>query len=155
MYGVSLCALNKSCIFLKAVREAIAARQNLLLALGQLSAHVAFFLLSISFVVPKVTYLLRTTPAWQYPVSVSVSDGMLREATESILNVSRDLHQWIHANKERCIGLRRILNLALPVFLASAHKVASLVTVTLSTNSDGDYNQHGTVISGGSACPGV
>lgn len=47
MYGVSLCALNKSCIFLKAVREAIAARQNLLLAarkpLGQLSAHVAFF----------------------------------------------------------------------------------------------------------------
>ncbi|KAJ8732159.1 hypothetical protein PYW08_014889 [Mythimna loreyi] len=131
-------------IFLSAVPEAITSRTQLLLSaqerLKDLSAHVAIILLRMCFALPKITYLMRTTPTWLCPEEVSSFDNALKLVVQSVLNVSLDGPQWRQAALPiRCggLGVRCARDVGLPAFLASAHGVANLVTVLLGTNGDG------------------
>ncbi|KAJ8737619.1 hypothetical protein PYW08_000214 [Mythimna loreyi] len=136
--------LSGSPIFLSAVPEAITSRTQLLLSaqerLKDLSAHVAIILLRMCFALPKITYLMRTTPTWLCPEEVSSFDNALKLVVQSVLNVSLDGPQWRQAALPiRCggLGVRCARDVGLPAFLASAHGVANLVTVLLGTNGDG------------------
>ncbi|KAJ8721909.1 hypothetical protein PYW08_004311 [Mythimna loreyi] len=131
-------------IFLSALPEAITSRTQLLLSaqvrLKDLSAHVAIILLRMCFALPKITYLMRTTPTWLCPEEVSSFDNALKLVVQSVLNVSLDEPQWRQAALPiRCggLGVRCARDVGLPAFLASAHGVANLVTVLLGTNGDG------------------
>ncbi|KAJ8704365.1 hypothetical protein PYW08_013089 [Mythimna loreyi] len=92
------------------------------------------------FALPKITYLMRTTPTWLCPEEVSSFDNALKLVVQSVLNVSLDEPQWRQAALPiRCggLGVRCARDVGLPAFLASAHGVANLVTVLLGTNGDG------------------
>lgn len=123
--------------------EALTSRRQLLLAargrLDNLSAHVALVLLRMCFALPKITYLLRTTPTWLCPEEVYSFDNTLKSAVESILNISLNETQWSQAAlpiRFGGIGVRRACDVGLPAFLASAHGVADLVTSILCCNGD-------------------
>ncbi|KAJ8719313.1 hypothetical protein PYW08_011488 [Mythimna loreyi] len=92
------------------------------------------------FALPKITYLMRTTPTWLCPEEVSSFDNALKLVVQSVLKVSLDGPQWRQAALPiRCggLGVRCARDVGLPAFLASAHGVANLVTVLLGTNGDG------------------
>ncbi|XP_047999651.1 uncharacterized protein LOC125236770 [Leguminivora glycinivorella] len=91
------------------------------------------------FAVPKVTYLLRTTPTWLCPEEISYFDDTLKDTTEIILNVSLSVDQWTQASlpvRHGGLGLRRAGDVGLPAFLASAHGVADLVSRILHSHRD-------------------
>ncbi|KAI5639573.1 hypothetical protein NE865_07939 [Phthorimaea operculella] len=66
--------------------------------LGHLSAHVALILFRACFSLPKLTYVIRTTPTWLFPEEVSVVDGAIRNTVESVINVTLDDNQWLQAS---------------------------------------------------------
>ncbi|KAL3613036.1 hypothetical protein CASFOL_043125 [Castilleja foliolosa] len=128
-------------IFPEGIPEAFQVREQMLgLArdrLSHLSSHVALVLLKMCFAVPKITYLLRTTPSWLYPANIASFDDTLKDAVETILNVSLNDSQWCQASlpvRYGGLGVRRARDVGLPAFLASAHGVADLVTSILPTN---------------------
>ncbi|KAF2888940.1 hypothetical protein ILUMI_17233 [Ignelater luminosus] len=95
-----------------------------------LPSHVAYFLLKNCFAIPKLTYLLRTSPAWKFPEWCSDLDNQLKNGLESILNIQLDCVQWTQAFlliKSGGLGIRKITDIALPAFLASTFGVHALV----------------------------
>ncbi|XP_049886857.1 uncharacterized protein LOC126381429 [Pectinophora gossypiella] len=136
-------SLLGSPIFPEAIPEAIEIRRRLLLLaqerLRGISAHVALLLLRVCFAVPKITYLLRTTPTWLCPDEVGLFDGTLRDTLEIILNVSLSDDQWCQASlpiRYGGLGVRRAGDVGLPAFLASAHGVDNLVSEILNSHGD-------------------
>jgi hypothetical protein len=130
-------------IFPEAIPDAIETRTQLLLLarerLENIGAHVALVLLRMCFAVPKITYLLRTTPTWLCPNEVSSFDNALRDSAELILNVSLSDDQWSQASlpiRHGGLGLRRAGDVGLPAFLASAHGVSGLVSKILNPQGD-------------------
>ncbi|XP_063636072.1 coiled-coil domain-containing protein 18-like [Cydia splendana] len=124
--------------------EALQIRRNLLLLAGErlkgLTPHVALVLLQKCFAVPKITYLLRTAPVWLFPGDIETFDLAIKSTIESVVNVSLDDIQWTQAGlpiRHGGIGVRRVGDISLPAFLASAHGVADLVAKMLSLNGDG------------------
>ncbi|XP_047984053.1 uncharacterized protein LOC125224669 [Leguminivora glycinivorella] len=125
-------------IFEEAIPDAFEVRRQLLLSargrLKKLSAHVALVLLRICFAVPRLTYFLRTVPAWLRPEELDSFDVVLREAVESLLNVSLNPDQWDLASlpiRSGGLGIRRARDVCLPAFLASAGAVGGLVSQIL------------------------
>ncbi|XP_063631534.1 uncharacterized protein LOC134802767 [Cydia splendana] len=107
--------------------------------LEKLSAHVALVLLRVCFAVPKLMYFLRTVPTWLHPVQMDSFDCDLREFVESLLNVALNPEQWDLASlpiRSGGLGVRRVRDVSLPAFLASASGVVDLVTRILSPNGN-------------------
>ncbi|XP_073955687.1 uncharacterized protein [Choristoneura fumiferana] len=139
----SFCLLGAP-IFPSAVPEALEIRRDLLLFASErlkgINPHVALALMQKCFAVPKMTYLLRTAPAWLFPDDVGSFDVAIKSAVESITNVSMSDNQWAQAAlpiRYGGIGVRRLRDVSLPAFLASAHGVAGLVSNILSLDGDG------------------
>lgn len=108
--------------------------------LKNLSAHVALTLFRSCLSMPKLTYTLRTSPIWLYPVEAQELDDTIRYTLEELLNVSLDDNQWQQAAlpiRHGGLGIRQIRDTGLPAFLASAHGVVELVTRILSIDGDG------------------
>lgn len=130
-------------IFPSAVRDSLLLRKSALLSaharLKDISKHEALVLLKFCFAVPKLTYFLRTVPTWLYSTDVAEFDEALKLSVESILNVDMNKIQWTQASlpiRHGGLGVRRMCDVGLPAFLASAHGVVSLVTSILPTNGD-------------------
>ncbi|XP_073944805.1 uncharacterized protein [Choristoneura fumiferana] len=131
-------------IFPEGVTSALEAkRQALVLAqrhLTQLSAHVALTLLRNCFSMPRMVYLLRTAPTWLFEDEVKQLDDTIRGALEGVINVHLDDPQWCQAALPvRCggLGVRRVHDVGLIAFLASAHGVGDLVARILPCNGGG------------------
>ncbi|KAF2899322.1 hypothetical protein ILUMI_06853 [Ignelater luminosus] len=109
-------------VFLEFTTEKFKSLETMINRLIGLPSHVAYFLLKNCFAIPKLTYLLRTSPAWKFPEWCSALDNQLKNGLESILNIQLDCVQWTQASlpiKSGGLGIRKITDIALPAFLAS------------------------------------
>lgn len=112
--------------------------------LGDLNAHVSYLLLKNCLLIPKLTYLLRTSPFWKFDNVTSMIDRMLRDSLEQILNTSLNEQQWNQATLPinfGGLGIRKVSDLALPAFLSSAFGVTISVSQLLySTDQEIDHH---------------
>ena len=106
--------------------------------LSLLDRHPAFFLLENCFSMPKLMYLLRSSPTFQHPDLLADFDDCLKSCATDICNVSFDDIAWIQATlpiRLGGIGLRRASDLSLPAYLASISASQSLISeITLPYN---------------------
>ncbi|XP_049871788.1 uncharacterized protein LOC126370808 [Pectinophora gossypiella] len=122
-------------IFPDAVSAALREKKELLLRghaeLKRLSAHVALVLLRGSLSLPKLTYLIRTSPTWLFPQEVADIDEVLRCSLEDIINISLGEREWRQAGlpvRHGGLGVRRVQDIGVSAFLASANGSLELVT---------------------------
>ena len=95
------------------------------------SSHDAFLLLRYSFAIPKLTFLLRTSPAFLSPL-LQDYDSFLCSLLSSLLNVNLDYGTtaWVQASlpvRMGGLGIRRAVQLAPSCFLSSAAASRDLV----------------------------
>ena len=99
--------------------------------LSLLDKHPAYFLLKNCFSMPKLMYLLRSSPTFQHPDLLADFDDCLKSCATHICNVSFDDIDWIQATlpiRLGGIGLRCASDLALPAYLASISASQSLIS---------------------------
>ena len=99
--------------------------------LSLLDQHPAYFLLKNCFSMPKLMYLLQSSPTFQHPNLLADFDDCLKSCATHISNVSFDDIDWIQATlpiRLGGIGLRRVSDLALPAYLASISASQSLIS---------------------------
>ncbi|KAL1446386.1 hypothetical protein WDU94_005682 [Cyamophila willieti] len=102
--------------------------------LTDVNAHTAYLLLKNCFMIPKLTYLLRTSPFWKFVEMMKSIDKLLHDSLQAILNISLVENQWNQATlpiNNGGIGIRNVTDIALPAFLSSAHGVSTLVSQVL------------------------
>ena len=99
--------------------------------LSLLDRHSAYFLLKNCFSMPKLMYLLQSSPAFQHPDLLADFYDCLKSCATDIYNASFDDIGWIQATipiRLGGIGLRRASDLALPTYLASISASQSLIS---------------------------
>ena len=99
--------------------------------LSVLDRHPAYFLLKNCFSMPKLMYLLRSSPTFQHPDLLADFDDCLKSRVTDICNVSFDDIGWIQVTlpiRLGGIGLRRASDSALPAYLASISASQSLIS---------------------------
>ncbi|KAF2880869.1 hypothetical protein ILUMI_25303 [Ignelater luminosus] len=104
-----------------------------------LQSHIAYFLLRNCFSIPKLTYLLKTSPACAAIELINVTDRSIKVVFESISNISFDEQQWCIASlsiKFGGLGLRKTSDIMLPAFLSSVTSVLGLITMMLQNITD-------------------
>ena len=99
-----------------------------------LQTQDALLLLQHSFAIPKVMYILRSSPCFASP-QLSSFDGLLRSILSDVINTRLDIDSaWAQASlpvRFGGIGIRSTVQLAPSAFLASAAGCAELVQVLL------------------------
>ena len=106
----------------KFLQKKIAHLERAMKRLTLLQAHDALCLLKNSIAMPKLLYLLRTSPCFDNPLLASFDDT-LRRGMSLVLNVEHDDKQWSQATLPVHIGgveLRSTCMLAPSACLASA-----------------------------------
>ena len=77
---------------------------------------------------PRLMYLLRSSPTSQYPDLLADFDDCLKSCATYICNVLFDDIGWIQATLPIRLGLRRASDLALPAYLASISASQALIS---------------------------
>jgi len=98
--------------------------------LSLISAHSAFYLLRVSFSIPRLMYFLRCSPSWREESLLQSYDCVLQTRLESMINCSLSGNAWLQAIlpvRSDELGIRRAINLAIPSFLASFYGSRRLV----------------------------
>ncbi|XP_029656497.1 uncharacterized protein LOC115230450 [Octopus sinensis] len=102
--------------------------------LSQLDAHEGLFLLKNFLSIPKILYILRSSPCFLHPKHLGSIDSIIRRHAELICNVQLDDLAWKQASlpiRMGGIGLRSPTDLALPAYLASRSFCGPLIGVIL------------------------
>ncbi|XP_011555023.3 uncharacterized protein LOC105386209 [Plutella xylostella] len=131
-------------IFAEGIPEVLASKMRALRAtkchLSQLSAHVALTILRSCLSMPRMTYTLRTAPVWLYRQETAGYDAILKDLSETVLNIEMTSSQWSQASlpiRHGGLGIRRLQDTELPAFLSSSFGVLDLVTRILTIHGDG------------------
>lgn len=85
--------------------------------------HRSFFLLKNCLYIPRLLYMLRTTPCFNFSFDTFKFDETVKQFLSEKLNLNFNEYQWAQATlpvKLGGLGIRSINDLALPAFLASA-----------------------------------
>ena len=101
--------------------------------------HQAFVMLKNSFAIPKMTYLLRSSPAYQQDDLLQEFDLTLRNSMSSITNIEFTDDSWTQASlpaRSGGLGIRKSNDIALPCFISSALSALSMVEAILSSVTD-------------------
>ena len=113
--------------------DAISGKTQLLRTMGDrlqhVSAHDALLLLRYSFAIPKLLYLLRSSPSFLSP-NLKDYDDVLRSIVGTIANTHLDDNAWKQASlpvKAGGLGIRSAVQLAPSAFLSSAAASSDLV----------------------------
>ncbi len=113
--------------------DAISGKTQLLLAKGEglqhVSAHDALLLLRNSFAIPKLLYLLRSSPSFLSP-NLKDYDDVLISIVGTIANTCLDDNAWNQVSlpvKAGGLGIRSAVQLAPSAFLSSAAASSDLV----------------------------
>ena len=117
-----------------AVREKREDLVRMLQRLKKLDAHTSLYLLRYSLWLPKLQYLLRAAPIFQFHSLLKQLDGVIRPAIEELVNVRFSDRNWEQAVLPAGLGglgLRRTDEVALPSFLASLHRCQGLLNTIL------------------------
>jgi len=96
--------------------------------LKNINSHDALVLLRACFSAPKIQFLLRCAPCNNHPL-LEKFDSLLKSALSLITNSCVSETQWLQASlpiKDGGLGIRRVVSLALPSFLASAASTTTL-----------------------------
>ena len=107
--------------------------ENLKLMAGRLSeidAHEALLLLRHCFSIPKVTYVLRTSPSFKKKAILNKYDNQIRNALQKILNIQMNDEPWNQSTLPinlGGLGLKLASEVALPAFLSSAYGASTTV----------------------------
>ncbi|XP_055354129.1 uncharacterized protein LOC129599826 [Paramacrobiotus metropolitanus] len=98
--------------------------------LGILPSHQALFLLKNCLSLPKLLYLLRTSPCWQFPDELKKFDEVIRVKAEQLTNVTMSGPVWEQASlptKFGGLGLISASDVALAAYASSVHGAAGMV----------------------------
>ncbi|XP_055355148.1 uncharacterized protein LOC129600635 [Paramacrobiotus metropolitanus] len=98
--------------------------------LGILPSHQAFFLLKNCLSLPKLLYILRTSPCWQYPEELRKFDDVIRFKAEQLTNVAMSDTVWNQASlptKFGGLGLISATEVALAAYTSSVHGAVDMV----------------------------
>ena len=98
--------------------------------LKHLDAHWALFFLTRYASAPRVSYVLRTSPAYVLPSALSSIDATVRDALECCLNIELSDQAWTQASlplRYGGLGVRKVTHLALPCYLSSLNSSLDLV----------------------------
>ena len=115
------------------------ALQRMISRLHLIDPHQAFVLLKNSFAIPKMTYLLRSSPAFQQEDLLQEFDMTLRKSMSSITNIDFTDNSWTQASlpaRSGGLGIRKSVDIALPCFISSAFSAHSMVEAILSSVTD-------------------
>ena len=87
-----------------------------------LNRHDALFLLRQCFAMPKIMYLIRTSPIYRNTVWCEEFDETIRKSLQEILNVDMEGSIWAQSSLPvhlGGLGIRRVSDVALPAYLSS------------------------------------
>ena len=84
--------------------DQIADLERMCLRLKNIEAHHAFFLLKSSFSIPKLLYILRSSPCLNYPELLAKYDDILYSSLESICNIRLDIDARKQASLPAALG---------------------------------------------------
>ena len=101
--------------------------------------HQAFVLLKNSMAIPKLTYLLRSSPAYKEADLLQEFDEIVRTSLSQITNVDVKDKAWTQASfpaRMGGLGIRKSEDIALPAYISSSISTQSLVESFLSSVTD-------------------
>ncbi|KAF0300891.1 Ubiquitin carboxyl-terminal hydrolase 38 [Amphibalanus amphitrite] len=104
--------------------------QRLCTRLRELDSHTAVFFLAHHVSAPRLTYLLRSAPAFKAPHVLQATDEMVRSTLEAVCNVAINPAAWEQASlpvKFGGLGIRSVEALALPAYIASVNAARPLI----------------------------
>ena len=123
----------------RSVSMAIEEKIATLVGMGErfeyLTAHDSLVLLRNSFAIPKLRYLLRTSPCFKSP-SLQRYDDAMRSIVCAVVNIHLGVDDpaWLQATlpvKLGGLGIRSVVMVAPSAFLASSHASSDLVSAIL------------------------
>ena len=115
------------------------ALRRMISRLNSIDPHQAFVLLKNSFAIPKLTYLLRSSKAFQENDILEEIDVTLRNSMSNIVNIEFTDEAWTQASlpvRSGGLGIRKSADISLPCFISSALSATSLVEAILSSVQD-------------------
>lgn len=125
--------------FVKVFKEKL---RHLKLLFGRLTSldnyQIAYYLLRNCLAIPKLVFLLRTSPTWNNIDLIEEMDNCIKSTLETITNSTLSQDQWILSSlpvRSGGLGIRRVRDLALPAFLSSVNGVSSMVSIMLNLPS--------------------
>ena len=86
--------------------EKMGGLERLVSRLQVVDSDQAFVLLKYGFSIPKLSYILRASPAYQHVADLEVFDSILRGALSAVTNVEMDNHVWRQASLTVGLGER-------------------------------------------------
>ena len=99
-------------------------------SLQGLSSHHRLFLLKHCVGIPRLLYMIRSSPCFLVPEVLRNIDASFRQFLTETLNIQLDDKAWRQASlpvKAGGLGVRRIEDLALPAYLSSSSAAEALV----------------------------
>ena len=131
-----------------AIKEHINAQTNTFLLmidrLSQIDPHPALYLLRNCFSLPRLLYLLRSSPSYNLQDQLTVFDNVMKEGSERICNVAFDNTGWKQATLPISlggIGLTAASDIAFSAYASSMHASQSLTTGILSHFPESSVDQ--------------
>ena len=121
------------------INSKLNALRRMISRLSLIDPHQAFVLLKNSFAIPKLTYLLRSSPAFQETDLLEELDMTLRNSLGLITNIEFTDASWTQASlpaRLGGLGIRKSTDIALPCYISSALSAGSLVEAILSSVTD-------------------
>ena len=115
------------------------ALERMIKRLKLIDPHQAFVLLKNSCAIPKLTYLLRSSPAYRELNLLKDFDFLVKNALSSITNVDFSVDGWTQASlpvRSGGLGIRKTVDIALPCYISSAFSAHPLVEASLSSVQD-------------------
>ena len=119
----------------KELNSKLTALKKMISRLNIIDPHQAFVLLKNSFAIPKMTYILRSSPAYQQEDLLKDFDTAIRDSMSSIANIDFTEEAWTQASlpvRHGGLGIRKSGDIALPGYISSALSAHSLVEAILS-----------------------
>ena len=123
------------------IHEKREALERMTSKLEVLNPHQAFVLLKNAFAIPKLQYVLRSSPDYLCGEELSVFDRALFDSLGRVTNVSLEGDVCKQAGLTVSFGCGRAGDIALPSFIASMNSVSELVETTLSRINIADTNE--------------
>ena len=121
------------------IKTKLDALKRMISRLNLIDPHQAFVLLKNSFAIPKMTYLLRSSPAYQQVDLLDDFDIIVRNSISSITNIDFTDDSWTQVSlpvRSGGLGIRKSVDIALPCFISSALSAHSLVEAILLSVTD-------------------
>ena len=110
--------------------------------LAKLASHEAFYLLKACFAIPRLLFLLRSTPAFKSVYQADMSQAV-RDVLSSIVNLRLEDETWFQASlpaRWGGVGIRDVETLAPSAYLGSFHtttpQILAILPPLLSSGQD-------------------